>query len=45
MWLANIICVGMIQVWANANAVTLGKIWWALAVSIHCYSNNMIDIY
>ena len=34
MWLANIVCVGMIQVWANSNAVTLGKIWWALAVSM-----------
>ncbi len=33
MWLANIVCVSMIQVWANANVMTLGKIWWALAVS------------
>eukprot|EP00581_Thalassiosira_minuscula_P020143 CAMPEP_0183719194 /NCGR_PEP_ID=MMETSP0737-20130205/12250_1 /TAXON_ID=385413 /ORGANISM="Thalassiosira miniscula, Strain CCMP1093" /LENGTH=620 /DNA_ID=CAMNT_0025948905 /DNA_START=50 /DNA_END=1912 /DNA_ORIENTATION=+ len=31
MWLANIVCVSMIQFWANANAMTLGKIWWALA--------------
>jgi len=31
MWLANIVCVGMIQVWVNANAMSLGKIWWALA--------------
>ncbi len=31
MWLANIVCVGMIQFWANAGVVSLGKIWWALA--------------
>ena len=31
MWLANIVCVAMIQVWANANVMTLDKIWWALA--------------
>jgi len=31
MWLANVVCVGMIQFWANANAISLGKIWWALA--------------
>lgn len=31
MWLANFICVGMIQFWAKANVMTLGKIWWALA--------------
>jgi len=31
MWLANIVCVGMIQAWAKASAVTLSKIWWALA--------------
>ena len=31
MWLANIICVGMVQVWAKANVMSLGKIWWALA--------------
>lgn len=34
MWLANIVCVGMIQFWANANVMSLGKIWWALAVSL-----------
>lgn len=28
MWLANIVCVGMIQFW---TPVTLEKIWWALA--------------
>lgn len=33
MWLANLVCVGMIQVWAKAGVMTLGKIWWALAVS------------
>ena len=31
MWLANFVCVGMIQFWAKNNCVTLGKIWWALA--------------
>lgn len=31
MWLANFACVGMIRFWAKANAMTLGKIWWALA--------------
>ena len=31
MWLANIVCVGMVQTWARAGTVTLGKIWWALA--------------
>jgi putative MATE family efflux protein len=31
MWLANIVCVAMIQVWANANVMTLDKIWLALA--------------
>ena len=34
MWLANLVCVGMIQVWSNAGVMTLGKIWWALAVSM-----------
>lgn len=33
MWLANLVCVAMMQVWANANVMSLGKIWWALAVS------------
>ena len=31
MWLANIVCVGMIQVWAKANVMSLNKIWIALA--------------
>eukprot|EP00577_Skeletonema_sp_RCC1716_P015742 CAMPEP_0113410278 /NCGR_PEP_ID=MMETSP0013_2-20120614/21596_1 /TAXON_ID=2843 ORGANISM="Skeletonema costatum, Strain 1716" /NCGR_SAMPLE_ID=MMETSP0013_2 /ASSEMBLY_ACC=CAM_ASM_000158 /LENGTH=528 /DNA_ID=CAMNT_0000296453 /DNA_START=3 /DNA_END=1586 /DNA_ORIENTATION=- /assembly_acc=CAM_ASM_000158 len=32
MWLANFICVGMIQFWARGGGVvTLGNIWWALA--------------
>lgn len=32
MWLANIVCVGMIQFWArNGGIVSLGNIWWALA--------------
>lgn len=31
MWLANFVCVGMIWFWSQANAMTLGKIWWALA--------------
>lgn len=31
MWLANLVCVGMIQVSVNSNAVSLGRIWWALA--------------
>jgi hypothetical protein len=33
MWLANVVCVGMIQLWATAGVMSLGKIWWALAVS------------
>ena len=37
MWLANIICVGMVQIWAKANVMSLGKIWWALAVSLVIY--------
>eukprot|EP00804_Cyclotella_cryptica_P025173 CCRYP_016972-RB/>CCRYP_016972-RB protein AED:0.10 eAED:0.10 QI:86/1/1/1/1/1/6/81/568 len=31
MWLANLVCVGMIQFWVVNSSVTLGKIWWALA--------------
>ena len=32
MWLANFVCVGMLQFWARGGGVvTLGKIWWALA--------------
>jgi len=32
MWLANIICVGMIRGFAaQTGAVTLAQIWWALA--------------
>lgn len=32
MWLANIVCVGMIKGWATTAAgVSLGQIWWALA--------------
>ena len=32
MWLANFVCVGMLQFWAKGGGVvTLGKIWWALA--------------
>lgn len=31
MWLANLVCVAMIQFWANADVMSLGKIWWALA--------------
>jgi len=33
MWLANFICVGMLQFWARngGGVVTLGNIWWALA--------------
>jgi Na+-driven multidrug efflux pump len=31
MWLANIVCVGMIQFWSSRSSVTLGRIWWALA--------------
>lgn len=32
MWLANIVCVGMIQFWGRgAGVVSLGQIWWALA--------------
>lgn len=38
MWLANLVCVAMIQVWANAKVISLGKIWWALAVSHFEYS-------
>lgn len=55
MWLANIVCVAMIQFWANANTMTLGKIWWALAVSafvsivlcpvsVKCNSNTESDV-
>lgn len=34
MWLANFACVGLIRVFAKQGlgAVTLGQIWWALAV-------------
>ena len=32
MWLANFVCVGMLQFWARGGGVvTLGNIWWALA--------------
>ncbi|KAL9186308.1 hypothetical protein ACHAXT_005546 [Thalassiosira profunda] len=31
MWLANLVCVGMVKAWASSGAVTLGQIWWALA--------------
>ena len=45
MWLANLVCVGMIRAWANAGVMTLGKIWWALAVSAivisHAYPTSV----
>lgn len=32
MWLANFVCVGMLQFWSRGGGVvTLGQIWWALA--------------
>ena len=31
MWLASIVCISMIQYWANANVMSSEKIWWALA--------------
>jgi Na+-driven multidrug efflux pump len=32
MWLANVVCVGMIKRWSFGGAsIGLGQIWWALA--------------
>lgn len=43
MWLANLVCVGMIRAWADAGVMTLGKIWWALAVSTIALLNFLSD--
>jgi len=32
MWVANFACVGIVQSFAFKGAITLNKIWWALAV-------------
>jgi hypothetical protein len=32
MWTANFACVGLVRVYATKGTITLGKIWWALAV-------------
>ena len=32
MWAANFACVGLLGAYAKMGAVTLGKIWWALAL-------------
>jgi hypothetical protein len=32
MWAANLACVGLVRAHAANGTVTLGKIWWALAV-------------
>ena len=31
MWSANFVCVGMVNYFARAGTITLGKIWWGLA--------------
>lgn len=31
MWSANILCVGMVNMFVTREIVTLAKIWWALA--------------
>ena len=31
MWSANFVCVGMVNMFVRREAITLAKIWWALA--------------
>ncbi len=42
MWLANLVCVAMIQFWVNADVMSLGKIWWALAVSRPLFGTSSV---